>query len=285
MADVVRHDDLADFWAATEGFFGGDPVFHTVPIAAVHRRLAHPDPSDRPPLLLTVAEQGEVVAAAVRTPPWPLTLSGVPARWADVVAEELAGTELDGVNGPRPEAEAFVRAWTARTGCDAREVMALRLFRLEGLAEPTGVPGTSRAATEADAELLVRWYLEFVDESTPYDPDEEHAWTYVRGTLSFGAGHHLWLHDGEPVSWACAGRPASGMSRIGPVFTPEQHRRNGYAEAVTSACARWALGAGAEHVVLYTDLANPTSNSIYQRLGFRPVCDAAEFAFTPPDPA
>ncbi|MEV0677792.1 GNAT family N-acetyltransferase [Actinosynnema sp. NPDC050436] len=285
MADVARHDDLAGFWALTKDFFTADPVFHTIPVAAVDRRLTNPDPADRPPLLVTVTDDGELVAAALRTPPWPLTLSGVPVEWADTVAEALVGSEVPGANGPRDRVEAFSAAWSAHAGVAAREVMAMRLFRLAQLVPPTGVAGTWRPAAEDDAELLVRWYLEFVDESTAHEPDEELAWTYVRGTLAIGAGQLLWLRDGEPVSWAGVGRPAAGTSRIGPVFTPKSHRRNGYAEAVTAACAQWAIEAGAEHVVLFTDLGNPTSNSIYRRIGFVPVCDAAEVVFTRPVPS
>jgi predicted GNAT family acetyltransferase len=72
------------------------------------------------------------------------------------------------------------------------------------------------------------------------------------------------------------------MSRIGPVYTPPEHREHGYASAVTAAAAAWALAAGACHVVLFTDLANPVSNSIYPRLGFRPVHDAVEFDLSRP---
>ncbi|WP_433268863.1 GNAT family N-acetyltransferase [Actinosynnema sp. CS-041913] len=282
MADVKRHDDLAGFWALTRDFFNADPVFHTIPIAAVRRRLDRPLPTDEQPTLVTVTEDGKVVAAALRTPPWPLTLSGVPVDWVEAVAENLEGVELPGINGPRDSAEAFALAWTTRTGYGAQEVMAQRLYRLDELTPPTGVPGAARLATENDAALLVRWYLDFTAESTPYDPDEEHADGFVRNSLAAGSGHLLWLDGDQPVAWAGCGPPASGMSRIGPVYTAKEHRRRGYGAAVTSACARWALEAGAEHVVLFTDLANPTSNSIYQRIGFRPVCDAAEFVFTPP---
>ncbi|MBB5957359.1 GNAT superfamily N-acetyltransferase [Saccharothrix tamanrassetensis] len=285
MADVARHHDVAGFWAVAGDFFTADPVFHTVPVAAVHRRLNNPQPTDEALVLLTVVENGEVVAAAVRTPPWALAVSGVPVEWVDAVVEGLSDVDLPGVNGPRESAEAFALAWTARHGGSAREATSLRLYRLGELVPPTDVPGRARVATEDDAELLVRWYMEFVDESTPYDSDEELANTFVRGSLAAGSGHLLWLEGDRPVAWAGAGRPAAGMSRIGPVYTPEEHRRHGYGAAVTSACARWASDAGAEHVVLFTDLANPTSNSIYQRIGFRPVCDAAEFVFTPPAPA
>ncbi|WP_367131990.1 GNAT family N-acetyltransferase [Saccharothrix sp. HUAS TT1] len=282
MAEVTRHDDLAEFWALTSDFFNTDPVFHTIPIAAVDRRLNHPDPDDEPPLLVTVAEDGVLVAAALRTPPWPFTLSGVAPRWAETVADALAGeVELPGVNGPRESVEPFVVAWAARTGCAAREHMALRLYQLDDLAPPDDVPGAARLATEDDLDLLVGWRTDFAVEATGQARDAERSRLMMRAGLAAGHGHLIWQHGDTPVAWAVAGAPASGMSRIGPVYTPPEHRRHGYGAAVTAACASWARESGAEHVVLYTDLANPTSNSIYQRIGFRPVVDSAEFVFTP----
>ncbi|HUQ54021.1 GNAT family N-acetyltransferase [Lentzea sp.] len=87
------------------------------------------------------------------------------------------------------------------------------------------------------------------------------------------AGHVLWLVDGVPVSWAASTTPVAGVSRVGPVYTPPEHRRHGYAAAVTAAVCRWAHSAGAAHVVLTADLANPTANSVYHGIGFRPVSD------------
>ena len=284
VAEVTKHDDLAEFWGLTGEFFNTDPVLHTVPIAAVARRLDHPDPDDEPPLLMTVHDDGVLVAAALRTPPWPLTLSGVPARWAETVADALAGdVELPGVNGPRDAVEAFVVAWSARTGQGAQEHMAQRLYQLGDLEVPE-VPGLARLASEDDVELLTRWRTDFAVEAMGVVPGaeaQEESARILRASLAAGAGYLVWFHDDTPVSWAGANAPASGMSRIGPVYTPPEHRGHGYGAAVTAACAAWARERGAQHVVLFTDLANPTSNSIYQRIGFRPVVDAAEFVFTP----
>ncbi|MFI9006864.1 GNAT family N-acetyltransferase [Actinosynnema sp. NPDC053489] len=281
---MTRHDDLAEFWALTGEFFNTDPVFHTIPIAAVDRRLNHADPDDLPPLLVSVTEDGVLVAAALRTPPWPLTLSGVAPEWAETVADALAGeVELTGVNGPRESVEAFVVAWAARTGCGAREHMALRLHELGDLVVPD-VPGAARVATSDDLPLLSRWRTRFGVEATEQAPEgisDERSRELVRISMTAGHGHLVWYLGDEPVAWAAASAPASGMSRIGPVYTPPEHRRHGYGAAVTAACASWARDNGAEHVVLYTDLANPTANSVYQRIGFRPVVDSAEFVFTP----
>ncbi|MFJ6675867.1 GNAT family N-acetyltransferase [Actinosynnema sp. NPDC091369] len=279
-----RHDDLAEFWALTRDFFNADPVFHTIPIAAISRRLNHAVPEDEPALMVSVIEDGVLVAAALRTPPWPLTVSGVAPRWAEAVADALAGdVELPGVNGPRDSAEAFVVAWAARTGCGAREHMALRLYQLGDLVTPD-VPGAARVATLDDLGLLSRWRTDFADEADVQNAEEnslERSRLMLEISMAAGNGQLIWYHGDTPVAWAGASAPASGMSRIGPVYTPPEHRRHGYGAAVTAACASWAREQGAEHVVLYTDLANPTSNSIYQRIGFRPVVDSADFVFTP----
>ncbi|MEU4740074.1 GNAT family N-acetyltransferase [Actinosynnema sp. NPDC023658] len=281
---MTRHDDLAGFWALTKDFFTADPVFHTVPIAAVDRWLNRPDPDDEPPLLVTVSEDGVLVAAALRTPPWPMAISGIAPQWVDVVADALAGeVELPGVSGPRDSVEAFVVAWAARTGCSATEQMAMRLYELGDLVTPD-VPGAARMATEDDLEMLSEWRREFGVEATTQVDGQDITDRYqrlLRAGIAAGNGHLIWHHGDTPVAWAAANAPASAMSRIGPVYTPPEHRRHGYGAAVTAACAAWARENGAEHVVLYTDLANPTSNSIYQRIGFRTVVDSAEFGFIP----
>ncbi|GGP45562.1 GNAT family N-acetyltransferase [Saccharothrix coeruleofusca] len=280
MADVAKHD-LTTFWSLTEGFFTADPVLHTVAIAAVKRRLNNAQPVDEPSTCVTVTEDGDLVAAALRTPPWPVTLSGVPPQWAADVAEALVQDgELPGASGPRDSVEAFVIAWVARTGRSAREVMSLRLYRLEELRAPD-VPGTARRATLDDVDLLTRWYEEFNAEATTHVTHASARQLVGAGMLS-GGGYFIWsAEDGTPVSWAAASALASGMSRIGPVYTPPEHRRHGYGAAITAACSTWAVERGAEHVVLFADLANPVSNSVYQRIGFRVVGDAIEFAFSP----
>lgn len=95
----------------------------------------------------------------------------------------------------------------------------------------------------------------------------------VRDRVSSGL---LWVWegaDGAPVSLAARNRTAAGVARVGPVYTPPEHRRRGYGTAVTAACTRDALDRGTDNVVLFTDLANPTSNAIYQQISFRPLCD------------
>ena len=87
------------------------------------------------------------------------------------------------------------------------------------------------------------------------------------------------MWEGQPVSLAGFGGPTPNGLRIGPVYTPPQHRGHGYGSAVTAAASHVALDRGKRFCFLYTDLANPTSNAIYERIGYVRVCEAAMVAF------
>jgi predicted GNAT family acetyltransferase len=92
-------------------------------------------------------------------------------------------------------------------------------------------------------------------------------------------GLTLWEDAGQPVSMAGLTRPAAGQVRVGPVYTPPGRRGQGYAGALTCVVSQAAQDAGADRVLLFTDLANPTSNALYQRLGYEPVEDRAVWSF------
>jgi predicted GNAT family acetyltransferase len=150
------------------------------------------------------------------------------------------------------------------------------LFVLGELVEPTGVPGRARSAEEADVGVLARWRRAFATEEHEGWNDPEPAEEQVRRSLRLGSAEVLWEVGGIPVSQASARPVLAGTSRIGPVYTPPGRRRHGYAAAVTAAASRWALDAGAERVLLFTDLANSTTNALYPRIGYRPVRDFAD---------
>jgi predicted GNAT family acetyltransferase len=222
-----------------------------------------------------------VVGAVLRSPGRQALVSAVPPRLAPAVERALAEADpaADGAEGPVAEAEAFAAARVARTGCRVEPVMRTRLFALEVLAPPRGVPGRARRAEEGDVPLLGAWRRAFGAEA---GHDKEHdPEGLVARSLRLGAGEMLWEVDGTPVAQACAKPVIAGASRIGPVYTPPEHRGHGYAAAVTAAASRWALDAGAERVVLFTDLDNLTTNRLYPRIGYRPVYDAMALRFLP----
>jgi len=284
--EVVPHADAGEFARLARPLLEPDPLRHTLTLTVLDGVLRGAFP---PRAMLTVHEGVSVVGAVLRTAERPVLTSGVPPRCAAAVAEVLAGLDpaADGAQGPVDAAEPFAAAWSARTGASLEVALRMRLFALEELRPPVGVPGGVHAVTaddDAGIDLLAAWRSAFDAELAG---GWQHAHTSrddVVNALVSGAAELVWLvpdGDGalEPVAQAAARPVTAGMSRIGPVYTVPEQRGRGYAAAVTAAAARWALDRGARHVLLYTDLANPTTNRLYPRLGFRPRYDAVEFRF------
>ncbi|MFD4477623.1 GNAT family N-acetyltransferase [Streptomyces sp. NPDC058471] len=226
--------------------------------------------------------EASVSGAFLWTPPHFLALSPLPDEAA---ADELAGVLADarlepaGVGAESATAAAFAAAWERRTKADAAVSFPQRLYRLGTLTPPDPAPeGSARVATDADRALLARWHGEFheaIGEKAGMDAGE---WADAR--ISYG-GATLWeAPDGTPVAMAGNTRQVAGQVRVAPVYTPAHLRGRGYAGAVTTAVSRAALAAGAAEVLLFTDVGNPTSNELYQRLGFRPVRDFTQYSFT-----
>ncbi len=283
---IRRHDDLATFAELTAPLLNADPLRHTGIITVIAGAL-HPDPAYRVVTMATVHDgPGDRPSGAVlRTDGRMVLVSALPVAAAPAVAEVLAGSDPDvpGVMGPTDKAAAFAAAWHECTGANTRHGMALRLFVLDELRPPDRVAGAARVAGDADVDLLVRWRNAFFREALHASwSTEDHPRELVLHQLAAGQGNVLWELDGRPVSMAVASAPATAMSRIGPVWTPPEYRGNGFGSAVTAACSQWARDAGAERVVLFTDLTNPTSNSIYRKIGYRPIGDYSEVTFERP---
>ena len=222
-----------------------------------------------------------VGAAFMHTPDYPLFLSRTSGPAAARLARDLTevGRRVPGVSAGQEAADAFAAAWRDRTGDAVAVFRRMRLFRLGELLPPRpGPEGTGRPAAETDRDLLAGWFGAFALEAgEPPGQDQRAA---VAERLGYG-GLIVWEAGGVPVSVAGRTRAVAGMVRVGPVYTPPELRGHGYAAAATAAVSQAALDAGVREVVLYTDLANPTSNALYQRLGYLPVEDRVILSFTP----
>jgi predicted GNAT family acetyltransferase len=213
---------------------------------------------------------GTPAAVALRTPPYPLLVSVLPSGAAESLCELLGAADVAGFSGRREDVAALAAAWAAQ-GWPAPELkMSQLLYELTAVKSPPPVPGRLRAASEADIGQIVTWTTAFqaeIGEDQP--PAVVRALTEARlGVIS------LWEVDGQPVSMALANRPMAGVSRVGLVYTPPDRRRRGYASALVAGVSQRALDDGAQACMLYTDAENPTSNAIYQAIGYRLVATA-----------
>lgn len=284
---VERFEDPSAFLDATGDFLVEREAEHNLIFGICANLRADPGFPNASPYLAAIRLADRVVGAAVMTPPWNLVLScmdapgALPALAADLDARRMA---VPGTTGPATEVARFADTWCSPHGLASGSGMAERIYRLQRVSPPTGVPGAVRLATPADRDLLVAWVEAFLVEALDAANPDEAADLVDRSLRTGTRTWYLW-EDGGPVSVAAAVGPTPNGIRIGPVYTPPELRRRGYASAVAAAASQAELDQGRRFVFLFTDLANATSNKIYQAIGYEPVIDVEQRAFVRADPA
>ena len=279
---VERFDDPAAYLGATEPLLLADEARHNLMLGIAGNLRDHPG------LYLEfrgwlARDNGSPVGTALQTPPYNLVLAralapgGIEAL-ADALREQRA--ELPGVTAAVPEADEFAEAWLRRARLERRVRMRQRIYRLTAVRPVQGVRGRPRSATSADRRLLLEWVHAFASESFD-DVDPKAAERQVAARIDRGAGGFAFWEDGQPVSLVGWGGETPNGVRIGPVYTPPELRRRGYASALTASVSAKLLAAGRRFCFLYTDVENETANRIYAEIGYEPVCDSVDYAFVP----
>ncbi|HTL28712.1 MAG TPA: GNAT family N-acetyltransferase [Tepidisphaeraceae bacterium] len=230
-------------------------------------------------LLCVVEDGGEVVMAAAQAKKWSMVVSRGSEGAIQLLVEEILAkpqaAEVPGVTGPAKTAGAFAKLWAKGTGARVRQHTWLRIYDTRAVIAPTNVAGALSPATRDDLDLIVEWMIEFskvVDGPHPMRRED------VEERLNVGH-FFLWRDGGEVVSIAGWAGPTPNGVRINSVYTPPQFRNRGYASASVAALTQHLLESGRKLVFLFTDLKNPTSNSIYQKVGYRAVCDFDDYRF------
>ncbi len=254
-------------------FLRRDPVRHNLVLSVLHAHVTHPEPGR----YWLARINGEVAGIVLQAPAhFQATITPMPddAVHAAVDAIVGQGVELPGVNGQAATAARFAGSWSERARCAARPVQGQRIYEVDDVVGPAAVAGRMRPATVTDQELLAAWFRAFASETgagTVGDP----AVDVERRT----AARHLWLwDDGGPVAVAGVRQPVEAVVRVGPVYTPPARRARGYGSALVAAVSRRVRAAG-DRCILYTDLQNATSNSIYRAIGYRAVDEALQYEF------
>jgi predicted GNAT family acetyltransferase len=275
--------DVEDFLARAGEFLRSRPTPHTQTLTAtekLRRRGPEAQHGAEAPVFGRLERAGEVRATFYRLPSRGLAPTALTPEQADTLAAHLAdrGHALPYVTADQSTASAFAEAWQRHTGATPTLRARLHLYRLGTLTPPQPFPlpeGRGRVAGEEDHEQVAHWCGEFaaaVDEVLPT------SWADTR----FADKHFTFWEtpDGTPVSIAGSTSMIGGMVRVDPVYTPPHLRGRGYAAAVTTEVTRAALATGATDVVLFTDPDNPTSNALYQRLGYVLFTDWAVYDFS-----
>jgi len=284
---LERFENVGSYLKRVGPFLAAREAEHNLILGITAGLTTNPEMWPEPPYLAAVTDRDRVLLATIRTPPYNLVLSEIDdeAFLAPIMpdlAADSAGANLPGVLGPDPGVEAFARAWSARTGRPHRRSMGERIFRLEHVRPVARPAGAMRPAAETDRPLLAAWLTAFAREAVPDEPPPEPDPAIDR-YLGGGnqRGLRLWEDGGRVVSMAGFGGPTPNGARVGPVYTPPELRASGYATALVADLSAERLASGRRFCFLFTDLANPTSNHIYQEIGYEPVRDVAVYRFGP----
>jgi hypothetical protein len=225
-------------------------------------------------------DRAEIVGVSIMTPPWQMGISSMPTAAVEALADELSrrGIHVPGIQGDIAAAKTFAQRWAATHAVRLRDAEANGIYQLDRVTPPPHVSGTCRVAALNEMDLLLQWSAAFTrDCGLTVDPKiRELLERAVREKRRF-----LWC-DPTPVCMVGVAGPTPNGIRINAVYTPDQFRKRGYASACVAEVSQRMLDSGRRFCFLFTDLANPTSNKIYQAIGYRHVANAQHIAFDPP---
>lgn len=234
------------------------------------------------PWFLSLEEAGEVVALTLRTPPYDVLVaafSGDPLVLSETLVEQVSRVfpSVPGVVGEPDIADAFARAWCDVRAVEIAQTMKQRIYDLTSVRPIPISPGRMRQASMEDIELVTDWAAGFHRDTFGLSEPE-----LIRGRTAkmIERGEVYFWEDGDAVSMAAKSRPTGDVITVGMVYTPPEYRKRGYASSCVATLSELLLKSGYRHCTLYTDLANPTSNRIYKRIGYTEVCDSVNHKFS-----
>lgn len=244
------------------------------------RLKKQPDYFETEPYLAAVFENSKLISAAVMTPPHKLVIHCIRncKKAFELIALDLMDKKwkIPGILSLSEHSLQFSKTWKEISLIPFKAGMSERIYKLDKVTFPKNIKGKMRIAEQDDIELVSKWFEKFHKEAVPNDSAP--VFKKFISTKIMNKEIFFWIDD-KPVSMAAKARPTINGIIINLVFTPQELRRNGYATALVAHLSRHLLDSGWKFCALFTDLSNPTSNSIYQKVGYKPVCDFKEYYF------
>ncbi len=244
-------------------------------------RLAAQPQAVSPTLLLTIEDGLQVVAAAVWTPPHEVCVTRLPEGAAHLIATRCLATGLPmaGALGPEGDGLAVANSLAVLTNGTVVVRMRQRVYELLAVNEVPVASGVMRRTTMSDLDLVANWCAQFVREAgLPFHKDVR---DWANAAITSGTAF-VWVDGNAVESLACLSRETPNSRSIGPVYTPPNARRKGYATSLVAELSLQVLASGKRCAVLFTDANNPTSNHIYESIGYRFVCNYDAYTLRPP---
>lgn len=276
--DVVRHKTAGEFLERSGEWLERAEAENNLLLGISRYFVTNPSQTDVNPYLLTVEDSGILLGAGLMTPPRHLIIARMPVPALVALADYFLQKSITvpGVIGPKSTSQIFVAHWENKTGKNSRLKMSQRIYACERVIVQAYSRGRLRPAIKSDETSLVEWSAEFcrdagIEDEIEYQkariPNE-----IVKQSLYVWDNHRV-------VSMALVQRETARGICVSMVYTPPHLRKQGYATSCVAALTQRMLDSGKRFCCLYTDLTNPTSNAIYQRIGYEPVCDSEDMVF------
>lgn len=279
--ELKRFGDAESFLNRVETYLRNSEVENNI-MLGVCTNLKNKKEMDKNNYFAVIEEDSEIKLAAMMTPPNNLTLyteeknyNEAVKRIADSLIKE--GWEVSGVITSNELSKAFADLWVQETDCGIRKGMNMRIYELNEVNFPKRNSGRLRLAVQEDLPLVQQWTYEMSAAIGEHQSKEycfELAEKKVKDEYVY-----LWEDNGQIVSMAAKARPTKTGVVVNLVYTPKELRNKGYASSCVAALSKLLLNMGYSYCSLFTDLSNPISNSIYMKIGYKPICDMDEYKF------
>lgn len=287
MIKIISHNHARELISLSGTYLEQHESENNLPIGLAYRLAEDPYYyGPELPLLLSILEQEKVVGVVLMTPPHRIILSRISTEVQTAIIHLIRhldeiGAQIPGVVGPVSEAQAFADCWVKNLyRVSPKITMRTRVFEARKVTDVPLSSGKFRLARMDDHLRMAHWIVDFskeIGELADLDRVKKRAEQHIK------AGQLYIWDDDEPVSIAAAARPTRNGITVNRVYTPPEHRNKGYATSCVWSLTQKMLTDRYSFCSLYTDLSNPTSNSIYTKIGYVPIGDALAFDFVSSD--
>jgi uncharacterized protein len=278
---IKRLSDAGQFLERVQPFLLRREAEHCLILGLLDGLRAGEQWGAEPPLMALVENHDEVAAVVLMTPPHNLIISWTADdSTLDAIARELhtKAVAVPGINSSADIAQKFALKWSELSGQTFRVQMAQRIYQLSRVTKESRAAGRLREPKQSDDALLREWRAAFSIDAEGMDPGQAREAAAL--PLPLSRWLLLWEVDGTAVSMAGFAGPTPNGIRVAWVYTPPEKRGKGFAGACVAALSQKLLDDGRKFCFLYTDLANPISNHVYQKIGYEPVTDATVYSFS-----
>ncbi|MFX0057940.1 MAG: GNAT family N-acetyltransferase [Candidatus Heimdallarchaeota archaeon] len=281
---VEFHEDIKSFYTLVYPFLVQHEAENNIILAILNTLIESPNRyGTEKPDMVTVAKDENIKFVLIRTPPFNPILSYTDnLNIVDFLIEEFIkkGIEIPGLFGCKEIAKRFADEWCKKKDLSYKIVMNERIYKLEKVSK--GALGNREyiIADKTHEDLILKWAREFITEALPHEKEDSIEKSLERNKKDIEEGRiFLLIYNGKPVSMARkAGKTPNG-NLVNLVYTPPNYRRRGYATELVAHLSKHLLDEGNKYCFLFTDLMNPTSNNVYQKVGYKPITDYDQYEF------